>query len=192
MLIRRLQLPPPCKRTREHQHRRLRRMKIRQQTIHHLKLKPRINKYIILARNFPRLRPKLQRPRHRRPHRHHAPTARFRPLNLFQSLLRYPKPLRMHLVRLHLIRANRQKRPQPHMQRQITNLHPLRLQPLNQLLRHIERRCRRRRTPHLLRPHRLIPLFIRLARISMQIRRQRHRTKPLRQLAQILRRLHLG
>jgi len=187
----------PAQRAHQHQQRRLRQMKIRQQRPHHLKFVSRINKQIRLTRRCTNLAPTLPRRTFRRilqspnccsPDRNDPPQFSPCPVNLPRRVARDRIRLRMQSNVFHPLRPHRLKGSQPNMQRNFTSLNPALPHSPENLLREMQPRRRSRHRPPLLRIHRLIPLPIPQRIRPRNIRRQRHMPNPLDQRKEVVHR----
>jgi hypothetical protein len=196
MLIRPHHILFPAQRAHQHQQRRLRQMKIRQQRPHHPKLVPGRNKQIRLARPranssctgcpisrafcarevgiFTLLRRIFQSAHSSRPNRDNPPSFASRPINFLRRLLGDRIPLRMQSNVFHPLHPYRLKSSQPHMQRHLTSLNPALPHPLQNSRSEMQPRRRSRHRPALPRIHCLIPLTISRRIRPPNIRRQRH------------------
>src|SRR4051812_44502660 len=113
-------------------------MKIRQHRADAPELEARVNEDLRLAFELPRPPCRLDGPDRRRPHRDYTP----RCTQTRRLALGHPIPLRVQTPLLHLLRMQRLKRPEPHVQRHIGDLRAAPPYPIENLAGEMQPRRR--------------------------------------------------
>ena len=171
----------PGERGDQHDQRGLRQMKIRQESVHHLKPVAGIDENIRPAA----LRPdaavlrgsRFKGSAARRPDADHPASVRPGPVDDVGRFLFDPVILRMHMVFGDFFDLDRPKCAESHMQRHMGDFHPHVLHLIEHLRRKMQSGRRRRGGSLMLRVNCLVPVFI--LKLMPDVRRQRHLAEPV-------------
>ena len=176
LLIRLQDQLPRGKRAHQHQQRRARQMKIRQHHVHMAKRVGRADKNV--RRAVPRLdvAAGLQRPRHRRAHRHHAARA----ADGRRCFRRNREPLGVHLVFLDVLDLHGAERADADMQRDECMSDAGRLKLFQHVRREMESGRRRRHGARRAREHGLVTVAVRVEGLRRPFDVRRERRGPVR------------